>query len=330
MKKKFNNLIEKDLFKIKKDILRIEPKSNIILQGSFAFNEPFFYNKNNKLIFYSDYDIYVLINNFFSYYSFLKNIKIKNINYNLKTLAKLSLYVVWEPLVKFNLKSICGKNLKNNKFIINKFSKKNLLFNHLKNVYIRLIFLKNIENHDELYKNYILIKSFIECLRAFIICKSNNIIPQIIFSINNNLTWVKNNKYYFNKKEIETIQTILKCRLDPNKFELNTKLIDFSQKFIFKILNILKKEDFFDIRSNLNYYIFLLKKEYFPNLFINYNKEIICVLDSYVNQLFFKKENKKNLNKQFRKFYIFKWKKKFPENFETLKEMILFNVFYLK
>jgi len=234
-----DRLISEDLNLISKEIKKKIPKSKIILWGSFFYDDFSYIKKKRQIVFMSDYDLFVVTNNFLPIF---KTIKLKR---NLEKISeqlnnnKLDVIITSKILSNFNLQrkvrfgKIINENKKHHSKNNNSFRKIDLLYNFEKLYYKLLLTKKHAEDY---HKKYVLSSIVRYAFMNF--CIFNN---KPFYSSSEILDFTQKDKIKNDKKLISILKKALRIRSNLEKEETISWLeTRFALNKIFNLITGLK------------------------------------------------------------------------------------------
>ncbi|MAG38645.1 hypothetical protein CMO90_01000 [Candidatus Woesearchaeota archaeon] len=336
MNDKLRKLVNKDLDKLVSLIKKYFKHSTIILWGSFYYDEPTAYLEKWNFKFFSDYDIFVVFNNY-NPLSFTYNfLKLKKFKIELKKLKKtlnndkVDLNFIWKPLVNIGLQRGIneGKVLVGNKYYIKKQEKKNyfrdadLLYKLLnpdlvffEQSYTNLL-LSNpfLETHNFIEKNYSIIKIILQSMELIYLKLSDKKETHDKKTIYEEFE----RKKLFSNSERKLYKKCLEEKINPQEI-----LSDYNLKNWFKARDMLNKTLFIIFRTKNKKKLFekISKQQNFLTKIKNFLLTAIFLVKNKtkINPFLIKDINSRNIFNKFNLVNSIEKPSKINEN--SLKEV---------
>ena len=109
-----SDILKRDLIKIIDLIKREIKDASIILGGSLAYGEGRYVERNGKIEFLSDFDIFLIIPSLTETIRSMRNPNLKNLPESLSLLNSVELIFVWEKILSLKLTTVAGEILVDN------------------------------------------------------------------------------------------------------------------------------------------------------------------------------------------------------------------------
>lgn len=206
-------IIDQDLEAIGRELRGLEPRVELVLAGSLAFDEPWARrDPHGGWRIQSDYDLYLLTPSLRSALALVSDPKLTSLTQRLGTRAPVDPYVVWRPLLERGLVGMVGRSLEEGAFVQCRLDPHSLRVNQARKALLRRYLLAPREEPER--RRYQLVKAAIEALRALILGLDPEVAPRALFSLRANQRWLRANPGVIPDQDRAQLDELLAARLD--------------------------------------------------------------------------------------------------------------------